>query len=401
MIRALAISIICLGSYSLFGQPYIHGGNTRHRFAQMYVGADIRWYPKGQGIIPSATSADAFSASEELRIKIGGIHFWGHADFFIAFNVLSINKSGFATGVETGGIYYPLRLQHKKLRPFVGISFITQYYKAGAAGFLEDIRFPLLAGVGYMHKQHYFTLAASYTYQRNYTYYISTEQASSLKMPGFTVTLGYAFTFETTISAEKNWQNGKTQKATEILGNEGKLNGLTIGIGMSSALMTKESANYDFLNQHKLANPFVEFSLGYYFFKPDLQLNLAFRNINSKQTAFGLEQTARRTVYTFEAYHFLADYHGFAPFLGATLGYEQLTLTDDFGQTQNTYKSAAIKPGLIAGWDIRPNNLQSWYLRTNVRWTPNLSVEGAVGTFNFDQLEINFIELVIFPGRLF
>jgi hypothetical protein len=61
-----------------------------------------------------------------------------------------------------------------------------------------------------------------------------------------------------------------------------------------------------------------------------------------------------------------------------------------------------IRAGIVFGWDIRPNRIQSILLRTNLRWTPGLGISVAnKGTMFLDQLEFNFIQVVIFPGRIF
>jgi hypothetical protein len=59
------------------------------------------------------------------------------------------------------------------------------------------------------------------------------------------------------------------------------------------------------------------------------------------------------------------------------------------------------KAGITFGWDIRPDDLQGWILRTNLRWHPNLNVNMPDGKqMKFDQLEFNFIQLVLYPERL-
>ncbi|HEY0976307.1 MAG TPA: hypothetical protein VGE21_02460, partial [Flavobacteriales bacterium] len=58
------------------------------------------------------------------------------------------------------------------------------------------------------------------------------------------------------------------------------------------------------------------------------------------------------------------------------------------------------RAGLVAGWDIRPDRLQAITLRTAVRWFPALDVPMHRGTYRLkDQLEVNFIQLVVMPGR--
>jgi len=97
------------------------------------------------------------------------------------------------------------------------------------------------------------------------------------------------------------------------------------------------------------------------------------------------------------------DYHGFATFVGAAISQKWLRIKKTNLSVENEIsKFNGIKPGLIFGWDIRPNRIQSWYLRTNLRWFPNLNVKMKSGkNVSFDQLEFNFIQLVIFPERIF
>ena len=57
--------------------------------------------------------------------------------------------------------------------------------------------------------------------------------------------------------------------------------------------------------------------------------------------------------------------------------------------------------GVTFGWDIRPNRLQKWILRTNLRWFPKLKLEVSEGQeISFDNLEFNFIQFILFPNRL-
>ena len=73
---------------SIIGQPYVTGGNTRHRFAQTTIGIDYRIY------LNYASESSTFNSSgaiekfklknqDEVRLIIGGTHFWGHSDFYV------------------------------------------------------------------------------------------------------------------------------------------------------------------------------------------------------------------------------------------------------------------------------------------------------------------------------
>jgi hypothetical protein len=58
----------------LEAQPYVEGGQTRHRFAQTTLGTDARVFGPADAITSGSL--------QDTRLIIGGTHFWGHADFF-------------------------------------------------------------------------------------------------------------------------------------------------------------------------------------------------------------------------------------------------------------------------------------------------------------------------------
>ncbi len=393
-----------------FAQPYVMGGQTRHRFAQMMVGLDVRNFPGSNTLTTRTTPTGSISLDKieplwEGRLTIGGLHFWGHADFFIAIPFLP-NGSDFSTSVETGGRYFPWRIEHKKLRAFVGVSLLPTVYKQKEGAGLFRFKVPLSAGLMYNRGPHLLELTAGYDLQADDRYYINTTQEANITTPAVWLALGYKFMFETTLSAEKRWQTGRAHTLADTLGKVGRLDGFTVSMGPSSAFFLKPSEHnantVTYLHNHKIANIFPEFGLGYYWHCPDVQINLTFRDIKSEMEAYGLTQESRRTALTMEGFKFLFDYHGFVPFVGLALSYERLKVNEtstsghlDFGAF------TGLKPGLTFGWDIRPDRLQIFYLRTSLRWFPDLSVDMSGGAFRFDQIEFNFIQLVILPERIF
>jgi hypothetical protein len=395
----------------LGAQPYVQG-KTRHRFAQLNLGLDARTFiPNGSRSfsIEAAGNIEGFTLTPltEARLMVGGTHFWGHADLYIAVPVISFGGSGFSTGPETGLKIFPWRIEHRKLRPYLGAAWLISGFQQDQGVMQWRSRFPLSAGLAYNYKSHLLELGGSYAYDNKLTYYIAPATKVCVRTQPFWISLSYKFMLETTLGAETGWLNGSTKKITDSLGRSGKLNGLTLAIGPSSAGFLKPSpynaAVAPYLGNHQFANVFPEFGLGYYFHRPDLQLNLAYRTISSQLSAYGHTQLARRKALTLEAFLFFADYHGFVPFIGPSLGKEWLSVneTNALGETQNRNFSG-LKPGLTFGWDIRPNRLQFFYLRTTLRWVPNLEVQMNNGkSVNFDQLEFNFIQLVVLPGRLF
>lgn len=407
------IVLILIGLHSLThlaAQPYTQA-KTRHRFAQMNFGADFRSYVSngahlsytdGIGQHQRIPLGDQY----ETRLLFGGTHFWGHADFQVAIPVASFGGSGFKTGVETSAKYYPWRIQHNKLRPFIGFSWLPAFFQYGGGVKQWRHKYPLLAGAAFNSGKHLIELTAGYNYNNRYDYYVSPTDRADVQTQNMFVTLGYKMMLETTLSAETNWQNGRTKWLTDTLTKLKRLNGFTVAIGPSTAMFLRRSAHNEakpFLDDHKTTGVFADAGIGYYFNKPDLHINLAFRTYKNTISAFGHTQTLNRLSFALEGYKFFADYHGFAPFIGPALSYERLKVkeTDPVNLTTTTSQQG-VHPGLTFGWDIRPNKLQFFYLRTNLRYFPTLHVDMPSGKqVSFNNLEVNFIQFVLFPGRMF
>lgn len=409
--KSLVSIILILGIIpETFAQPYVEGGNTRHRFAQLNLGKDLRYFLPNQTIEFMPNEAGQFNSQPinellESRFIIGGTHFWGHADFYVAFSLNQWIKSNYRTGVETGARYFPWRIQRGRLAPFFGAAWMTNSYQANEGATQVRHDFPLSIGAVYAFGSHLIDISGNVSTNNTLDYYVNKNDRFHLMLPRFWVGIGYKYTLETTLSAEKSWQSGKSQEIAEQLSKQKKLNGLTIAIGPSTAMFLSDSEynriSHPYLGQHKVSKVFIEYGLGYYWHPVDLQLNLAYRNIKSNQIAAGIRQAIKRQAITAEIVKFLGDYHGFAPFLGLGISSETLKheLNDDQQNLANQ-RSHSLEPGLVFGWDIRPNDLQLWYLRTNLRWFPLLEQQQNNGQYiSFNQLEFNFIQLVLFPGR--
>ncbi|MCC5917356.1 MAG: hypothetical protein JJU02_08505 [Cryomorphaceae bacterium] len=405
----LALLVFCTFS-EVEAQPYIEGGKTRHRFAQLTLGTDFRRFHSGDAHTYMIDDLGLMQQSPlnphlENRIIIGGTHFWGHADFFIAIPFTSFGNSGFSTGVETGAKYFPLAIERNKIRPYVGVSMVSNRYKQGEGAEVNRFRYPAKVGVVYGYRDFLFDLGMGYQFQNTIPYYINTTQMVKVKTQTLWFSIGLTFMLDNTLNAEEEWLSGRTQRVTEILAERKRLNGFSIGAGFSSTFFLKPASHnaseMPFIDQHSSA-VFPEFGLGYYWHKPDVHINLAYRKIESTISAFEHLQTARRNAITLEGFWFFADYQGFAPFIGPAISFESQKVIETYPDGRGQGGFSGFKPGLIFGWDIRPNRIQTWYLRTNLRYFPAMDVAMPSGkSFSFDQLEFNFIQLVVFPERFF
>jgi len=230
-------------------------------------------------------------------------------------------------------------------------------------------------------------------------YAVSRIRIEPIRVPGPQLSFGYRRMLETTVSAEKSWQSGRTAERTRELGEQGRLNRWFVGIGPSSAWFL---GSIDYLQAERPylgppeAGVLWDIVAGRQWYKPDLNLNLAFRRYRSQSSGYDFDFRTQRTALTLETTKYLGDYHGFAPFVGPAVSLENLSFEEeDAGELINESSWLGLQAGITAGWDIRPDRLQSFYLRTNVRWFPTLGMDTEAGTrLPFQQLEVNFIQAV-------
>lgn len=408
-------------SYNLsYSQVYTEK-QTRHRFAQLNLGLDFQSslggsikYLDGLGNLQSLNLSNSFSP----RFLIGGTHFWGHADFYIGIPLFptTLKKDNqeitALRGVETVFKYYPLRIEHNKVRPYIGTSLAPFYFEQrnnnlqyASGPELNHTNFPLLGGLTFNSKNHLIELGLAWNYQNQQDYFISRSQVERINTPPVYATLSYRYMLETTLSTEKNWESGRTNEVTDILAERGRLNGFYVGAGISSAFWLKQSG------YNKSTRPYIgkystslmpDFTLGYYFHKPDINVAVGYRSYGASTNTYGTIQQLNRKSFLFEATKFLFDYHGFVPFIGPTISNDNLLFKESFeGQKTFDVKERKFGYGLTFGWDIRPTRIQSWILRTNLRWYPNLFLEVEPNSkVSFDNLEFNFIQLIIYPNRI-
>ena len=401
----IAVILVLLQSNVAKAQVYVDGGNSRHRFAQTTVGIDLSHGPAGMTSANGTNLTPAPGSFSEARLLIGGTHFWGHADFYLAIPLIRDKASPFRTGVETGAKYYPFRLRFGRVVPFAGISFAANTYSLADGPEKKWFSSPVSAGLSYLSKAGLFEIYAAYDFQASPDYYISPAQTASLRIPPARFGISYKRVFETTLSAEKEWKSGRTKLLTDTLAVMKRLDGITVGAGPSSSFfLTSPEADEGTpaLGSHRDAPLFADLAVGYYLHQPDLQIQVAYRSMHSKTSAYGSSQQLKRTSLAIEGFKFLFDYHGFCFFAGPSLSREWWVAdTKLTGRETQTIKTQKIQPGIVFGWDIRPNRLQSMYLRTHLRWYPGMTIRNDEGTIRADQLEFNYIQLVIFPGRMF
>jgi len=408
VLTAVVLALL-LWSQSTSAQPYVEGGNTRHRFAQLTLGASSTWRmgaSQFQTNDPTIAQPAAWGTEGNHRLLIGGTHFWGHADFYVAFPILTTGDKRQKGGIETGFRYLPWRLQSGKLRPYAGVSHMVDRVAFGDGATVSRNRFPLQAGLYYVHGAHLFEVGWRQTFANQWNYHFGTQAQGSAQLPGGALSLSYKWMFDTTLGAEKNWKSGRTAYLTDTLSKLGRLNSWTVGVGPSAAFFLPKakylSQQLPWLGQHA-GGSMLEIMLGYYYQPRDVQMSLVYRSMNSSISAFGNSQEISRRAISLEAYHFFADYHGFVPYVGVVMSADRWQVSTQLRPETNSvafnYNDWLLSPGITAGWDIRPDELQRWYLRTSLRYFPGQLLSSNASQMRVDQLEVNFIQLVVMPGR--
>ncbi len=273
-------------SFGINAQIY-KDNKTRHRFAQLTVGYDYISSFGGQSNYNTGSSISSFNLNgrQSHRILIGGTHFWGHADFyFIVYSFASSNGtnstdnyfSSHSNGFETVFKYYPIQIQHNKIRPFIGTGVVPyRFYQRdkslefGRGERVRKYRFPLIGGLTYNFKNHLINLTGFFNYANQLNYYISREQTVSVRTPPLYLSLGYKYSIDASKILENKWESGETQNLTIELREKKKLNGIFFGIGATTAYgLGKSSYNLD--KRPYLKNSFdgsltADISVGYFF----------------------------------------------------------------------------------------------------------------------------------------
>ena len=327
----LLIAILFTGSVSTDAQVYLEK-QTRHRFAQLTLGLDYQSSLGGQTtyLNGSGTSLKtSLPAIGRPRFIIGGTHFWGHADFYVAIPLFTPSAKTadlevtYTSGVETVFKYYPWRITDKRVRPFAGFSLAPFYFRQSPDNKevlgpeKQHFNVPLIAGVTYQHKRYLLELGLNYNYANEINYFLSRTTQATIQTPPLYVYFALKYSLETTLSAETPWESGSTAKITQELAARGQLNNFFFGAAMSSAWWLGNSS----YNQSQ--RPFVkgygtsimpDFTVGYYWHRPDFNIALNYRGYRGSAAAYGIRQSLARKSIGFEITKFLGDYHGFVPF---------------------------------------------------------------------------------------
>jgi hypothetical protein len=397
--------------------------HTQYNFAQSYIGLGMQYLPAtGQthyiNVDGSIQSAQVPSLLQP-RLRIGGLHFWGKADFSLSFPLYgwyagrqsSELQSAYSTGVDVGARYYISRIRRNRISPFVGINWCAYSYIQKANGqdwgpLLDKQMYSLEAGACYTTKKAYlFDAVLQLLPVHDFSYAVSRTQFAGLSLPAISFQLGVKKPFDFTNYYSSSGMQ-KYHAALDKYMNAGRRgNSFSIAAGPSSALQisgsTYEKNNRSFLQNAFPVGLFPDLAFGYYMAKQDIEVRLSYRPITQSQYAYDFSQRISRHSLVLEGIKFFWNYKGFVPFAGAGVSAEWIYMLEkDSGRAVtniNTKQNALV---LVAGWDIRPSKVEWLILRTNLRYSPDLHLNINSERLSLNQLEINFIQVVFYPQRL-
>jgi hypothetical protein len=416
------VVLFVLASVNLYGQSdstytldYL---DKSTRFAWLTYGGDLNYLSGGstQQFLDGVKQTTDFKSALTPRLTIGGIHFWGHADFYVTFPLSFLSLQNIPNGlnelnvhqrVETGMRLYPIKLQPQRLSPFLGVSFSRLRFSQESENSNSDngvptydrFTYPVQFGLTYTSNKWHISASGYYNYQNEFDYFISPTERAKVKLDPVSFNLSLLRYIDTDRQARTPKAVGQINRDYDVLKNEDLLSAWFFGVGPSSALrMTKSpylKENYPFFYDDFSATLVPDLTFGRYFHKVDANLNLSYRTYGGRYEGFGTDIKTRRHSVGVESVKFLFNYLGFVPFAGPILSYENLN-TSVNGTAYNENKLAL---GLTFGWDIRVIKSRTFLLRTNLRYYPNLHMDIEGERMMFDHLEFNFIQLVYFMGR--
>jgi len=387
----------------------------RYSFAKSYFGVDFSYFYNLQ----QTSFLNRQNLIQELdrnnfitpAINFGATHFWGHADFFVS--VATSSKKIRTDEVDnsirfraiTGMRIFPLAIIEHTIRPYLSYKFapirLNQRDLLGENYKRTQVKSILGAGIAYQTPKVYAYLGYEFIPNSETNIHLSRTQTATSSFPKGLITFGLNYSIEFTNGS----YSPPIPQLDSLLRRKNTL-GLFFGIGPSSAFPTQNSNYitdlYPFLDDRTMPNIFPEITAGYHFSKHEFVVSVNFRGIRQERDAFAFNQRLKRNSFGLEAYKFLFDYHGFAPFLGGGLLYEDIRLIEiDNGVNLTNDRFTLTTPSLLFGWDIRPGRRADiWLLRTNLRYSPFLELEKNSKKISLQHLEFNFIQAIIYPQRI-
>jgi hypothetical protein len=309
-------------SDSVYTMKYI---DRSTRFAWTTFGVDMLIIGGGQIDYFKAgnTGTTKFGSTLLPRLSIGGIHFWGHADFNVSFGLpflaLSNTPSEWKNilnneGIETSARLYPWKIKPNSVQPFMGVGFRLKEFSLGedrstySKGYPEFQRMttPVHIGLSYLTRKSIFSFSAYYNPQLSSNYYSTPSQAGILQLDTWSFGISMSRYWDTDQSMRNRKSVQQLNLRDSILRKEKRMSAWYWGIGPSAALQMSRS---EFLKEHHpyLYDDFAggimaDLTFGRFFEKPDMNIGISYRTLGMKLQAFETDLRMRRHSFMLEVY---------------------------------------------------------------------------------------------------
>jgi len=413
--RSLVPAAITAALFStpLVAQTDTAGSRTRLRFAELTLGMDGLVLPAAQTQLGTGlASRPAVVPARVLpRLTLGGTHFWGWTEFYLAFPIPAAafgsrgpTDANWSTGIETGARLYAAPLKEGHVRPFAAMSLgrvLVREQRDGIRGpVVTSLR--ALPSVGASWAVGRLIVEGGVQWLGGGTLASPTARNSegAFVVPKSAFWFGAKRRIETTANAGTRAVVAREPDGNARLRREGVLGGLFVGVGPSAAwALARSTHNASIAPQLPERDPNArafDLTAGWHFRSARLSIALPIRRFTSRNDGFGLEQSRRREAIGVEALRFLGDYVGFVPFAGVGVGAERYTVTEQNGNDSPTrWRRTRTAPSVVVGWDIRPSRDERIVLRTNLRYTSGAHLDiPARGRAQLAAFEFNFIQLI-------
>ena len=422
MKNILFFLFLVVASKSAIAQEYVVEGKKRLNFAKTYFELGGQYSPSFSSkkmnrnqTIQTVTNP----ASIVPYLNIGGLHFWGRADFFISIPLSQINlDSNDSTdftlnqSVVTGARFLPWAYKDNRIRPYIGGSWAIVNSKQenkqnnGQPTFSKS-KLIFDAGLLYGKRNFMTRIGVNFYPNSSLEYPITQTQFEIIKTPKWGAYLGFVYAFESTRSRNMETENAKLNKYAKTSSptmNAFKKGDWFIGIGPSTSFVLGtsdyNSIRHPYFNKKPISNTYIDAVLGYQFNKKGIITALSYRNPTFANEAFRVKQTVKKNSAALEVYKYLTDYNGFTPYIGLNLAFDNIDYAEESDTETISISKNHIAPGITFGWDILPGKTEQWFvLRTNLRWFPLQSFEVNNKKFGLNQIEYNVIQAVFYPSR--
>lgn len=350
MRKLFLLLLFGLGTKHIVAQEYITEGKNRLNFAKTYFEIGGQFSPSftGKRILANNT-VQSFENSASLLpyFTIGGLHFWGHAEFYFQAPLTQFNtkendstRFRYTPFVGTGARILPWAYKENRVRPFIGINWAITNFKqevkpTSSQPVFSKSSLAFDAGILYGKGSFIARLGVNLYTNNKWNYPVAENNFQQIQTPNWSAYFGLIYAFESTRSKKMETENTKLNKFSKVSSpsmNAIKKGDYFIGIGPSTSFILSNSdyneSKFPYFNKKPISNTFFDIALGYQFNKLGLVTALSFRNPKITNEAYGTTQIIKKNSFVLEAYKYLTDYSGFTPYIGLNLAYDNINYSE-------------------------------------------------------------------------